>query len=88
MKQKGFINLILLIILALVILYYIHIPLSGILSSPLAGQYWRDTKNLNVVLWQDFMLIVQFIQRWQLAEQSASLNLIFQALQQSNRYDR
>lgn len=63
MKQRGFINLILLIILALIILYYMHIPLSGILSSPLAGQFGEILKTLIVVLWQDFLLIVQFIQK-------------------------
>ena len=62
-RKKGFINLILLIILVLIILYYLHIPLGGILGSPLTIQIGEIIKTLAIVLWQDFLLLIQFIEK-------------------------
>jgi len=61
-SSGGFINIILLIIVILVILYYLHIPLSTILSQPWVEQLASIFKGLLIALWQDFLLLVQFVQ--------------------------
>jgi NADH:ubiquinone oxidoreductase subunit 6 (subunit J) len=60
-KEKGFVSLILLVLVALVILYYLNIPLSRVLSLPTTQTIASDLRGLFVVLWQDFLLLFQFI---------------------------
>ena len=62
MKQKnGFVSIILLVIVTLVILYYLHIPLSKILDSGITKKIAYYTKDLVKQLWTDFILLFQFI---------------------------
>ena len=60
-KQKGIVSIILLVIVALVILYYLNIPLQKILANPWASKIGYMLRDIIRVLWQDFILLFQFI---------------------------
>jgi hypothetical protein len=60
-NKGGFIKLIFLIIVALVILYYVHIPLSQVLATPTAHKVGAFLRTIFTVLWNDFLLLFQFI---------------------------
>jgi len=60
-EKQGFISIILLVIVALVILYYLNIPLQNVLSQPIATKIGTVLKGLIITLWNDFVLLFQFI---------------------------
>jgi len=60
-KQGGFIQIILLIVIILVLLCYLNIPLQNVLSTNTAITAANVTKNIVVVLWQDVLILIQFI---------------------------
>ena len=60
-RNKGFISLIFMIVVALMILYYLHIPLGHILDSPITKKVAYITKDLSAQLWKDFLLLFQFV---------------------------
>ena len=49
------------IIVALIILYYLHIPLSKVLSAPLTAKIGHVIKDLVIELIKDFKLLFQFV---------------------------
>ena len=60
-KKNGFISIILVVIVALIILYYLHIPLSKVLDSGITKKIAYYIKDLVKQLWADFVLLFQFI---------------------------
>lgn len=60
MQKKGFISLIFMIVVALIVLFYLQIPLSKILASPWASKIAHVIKDIVTQLWKDFILLFQF----------------------------
>ncbi len=56
-KQKGFLELIVIVIVALILLRFLNIDINGILANEWVKEFIGYTKEMLVLVWQDLVTI-------------------------------
>ena len=60
-KDEGFIQLIILLIIALLVLHFLNISLKSLLSMQSVRDFFVYLWGLSKLIWQDFLLLLDFI---------------------------
>ncbi|HZS42892.1 MAG TPA: hypothetical protein VFA52_01600 [Candidatus Paceibacterota bacterium] len=60
-QQGGFLQIILVLVIALVILHYLNISLLELLSKKSVHDFFVYVWDLTKIIWQDFLLLLNFI---------------------------
>jgi hypothetical protein len=60
-ESGGFIQLILIIVIALLVLHYLNISLASLLGQASVREFFVYVWNTFKILWQDFLLLLNFI---------------------------
>jgi len=62
-RQKGFVGIIVIIVVALVALkYYFKVDLDTILNNPIVGEIWSIIKQVFSLIWKLITIILDFLQ--------------------------
>lgn len=56
-NQKGFLELIVIILVALILLRFLNIDISGILAKEWVKEFIGFTKEMLILVWQDILMI-------------------------------